>query len=158
IHRDIKPSNIIVMPNKYPKILDFGVASYISELDRDPIISTTSSSLGDINAIRAIHYTAPEQLRGKLADARSDIFSLGALFYEMLSGIPPFEGQTSVDVMKNILTEDMSFRLKASQQLPRELQHIITTALQKDPGSRYQEAGEMLEDIRQFRDSLEVSK
>jgi eukaryotic-like serine/threonine-protein kinase len=103
-----------------------------------------------------VQYMSPEQVRGLLVDARSDIFSLGVLLYEMVAGVPPFEGKTRSDIIAAILGKEPLALANHSVDGSQELDWIITKMLRKDQEDRYQTARELLNDLRVFKDKLEV--
>ncbi|WP_372365632.1 protein kinase [Candidatus Uabimicrobium sp. HlEnr_7] len=139
IHRDIKPENIMISKQQEPILLDFGIAK-----KRHIHFST-------INVLGTPNYMSPEQTQGSKIDCRSDIFSLGILFYEMLTSRLPFVGKNDFEIFKSILfKEPISLRL-LNPQIERELETICLKCLQKDPGQRYQSALEIYEDIERFK-------
>ena len=148
IHRDLKPANILAGPDLEPKLLDFGLALDLGERER-------LSQIGEIAGTP--EYLSPEQARGAgTLDARSDIFSLGAVLYELLTGVPPFRGETVVDLLRRICEEDPALPRRSNPQIPKDLQNICLKALEKDPANRYGSAREMADDLRRFLASESV--
>lgn len=140
IHRDIKPQNIMLLKNGMIKVADFGIA----ELQND-IEESNGETVG------SVHYIAPEQARGAAPDARSDIYSLGIVMYEMLTGRLPYVGDTDVEVaVKHMNTVPVSPR-EIVPEIPEELERICLKAMDADIDARYQTAGELLRDLEQFR-------
>jgi serine/threonine-protein kinase len=144
IHRDIKSSNIMLNERNQLKILDFGLAKLIK-----PSGSTDSGHTAELTALGTpfgtASYMSPEQARGEPADARSDIFSLGIVMYEMITGRLPFKGKTSVDVMHSVMHDEPA---PLGDSVPARLQQIVSKALAKNAGARYQSTEVLLEDMR----------
>jgi len=144
IHRDIKSSNIMLNERNQLKILDFGLAKLI----RPTVGSSESEHTAELTALGTpfgtASYMSPEQARGERADARSDIFSLGVVMYEMVAGRLPFKGKTSVDVMHGVMHDEPS----ALDGAPQRLQQIVFKALAKNATARYQSTEVLLEDLR----------
>ena len=140
IHRDIKPQNIMLLKNGMIKVADFGIA----ELQND-IEESNGETVG------SVHYIAPEQARGAAPDARCDIYSLGIVMYEMLTGRLPYVGDTDVEVaVKHMNTVPVSPR-EIVPEIPEELERICLKAMDADIDARYQTAGELLRDLEQFK-------
>ena len=160
VHRDIKPENIMLRPDGYVKVLDFGIAKLAEQevpaamTEHQPFL-LTETSLGSI--LGSVHYMSPEQARGAPVDRRTDIWSLGAVLYEMATGCAPFTGNTPREVLAAIETTEPPLLSRNSSQAPSELQQIVTKALQKDPGQRYQNAGEMLEALKGLHHKLDFA-
>lgn len=160
IHRDIKPDNIMLRRDGIVKVLDFGLAKLSP--DREP---TDTDSLAPterfINTaagmvIGTAHYMSPEQARGLELDARTDIWSLGCVLYEMIAGKQPFYGPTTIDVMSEILNRDPEPLLPHLPDGPRELDRVISRALRKDREERYQTVKDFLIDLKDLKRELET--
>jgi serine/threonine protein kinase/Flp pilus assembly protein TadD len=158
VHRDIKPENIIIRPDGYVKVLDFGLAkltekakpSQESAATFRPAKTESGTILGTAN------YMSPEQARGQEVDARTDIFSLGGMMYEMLTGIQPFCGETTSDIIAALLLEDPQPLSTFSNDLPVELQRIVSKSLIKDREQRYQTAKDFLRDLKSLEAEMEA--
>jgi serine/threonine protein kinase len=156
VHRDIKPSNLIITPRQTVKVLDFGVAKFIAGTQRDGIdTSQFLSTPGTI--IGTLPYMSPEQVRGDCVDGRSDIYSLGVVLYEMLSGHQPFARETQAETVSAILNFDPPFNSMVAKA-PRELLEITRKCLAKNEGDRYQSAEYLLSDLRSLSMPLETSE
>jgi len=154
VHRDIKPENVIIRPDGLVKILDFGIAK-LSELPTSGTgsseeVATALKSEGTSPGmiIGTAHYMSPEQARGKSVDARSDIFSFGIVFYELLSGRRPFEGENAMDVMGAVLHKEAVPITQLVPTLPQEIERIVNKTLRKDREQRYQTAKDLLIDLK----------
>src|SRR5689334_4325944 len=159
VHRDIKPDNIMVRRNGYVKVLDFGLAKLTETVDRTPSDAEASTRVmvqTDAGVVMGTsHYMSPEQARGRPVDARSDIWSLGVVIYELVAGRTPFEGETSTDVIVAITQKEPPPLARFAPNVPAELEWIIMKALRKDREERYQTIKELLTDLRRLKQRLE---
>ncbi len=159
VHRDIKPDNIMVRRNGYVKVLDFGLAKLTETVDRSPLDGEAATRVmvqTDAGVVMGTsHYMSPEQARGKPVDARSDIWSLGVVIYELVAGRTPFEGETSTDVIVAITQKEPPPLARFAPNVPAELDWIVMKALRKDREERYQTTRELLTDLRRLKQRLE---
>jgi Tol biopolymer transport system component len=154
IHRDIKPENIMIRHDGFVKVLDFGLVKLIEKPDTDSVGSTLVNTEAGV-VMGTAHYMSPEQARGKKVDARTDIWSLGVVTYEMVTGHTPFEGGTPGDVLSLILQREPAPLVRYSPEVPAELERIIRKALHKDREERYQTVKDFLIDLKNLRRELE---
>ncbi|HMF55568.1 MAG TPA: protein kinase, partial [Pyrinomonadaceae bacterium] len=159
IHRDIKPENVMVRrDDRIVKVLDFGLAKLTErkEVGRDtqaPTLARVDTSPGMI--IGTANYMSPEQARGLKVDERTDIFSLGAVIYEMIAGRGAFDGETPSDVISLILQKEPQPLARSAPGVPSELARIVTKALRKDREERYQVVKDLLLDLKSLKEELE---
>lgn len=164
VHRDIKPENVMLRADGYVKVLDFGLAKFIEKRllgfsNSDPDAETQDFVNTHPGAVMGtISYMSPEQARGAHVDARSDIFSLGILLYEMLTGRQPFEGPTASDVIISILQKKPKPIARFSQDVPIEIERIVEKALSKNRDERYQTIKDMLIDLKRLKRGLELEE
>ncbi len=147
VHRDIKPQNIMLLQDGTIKVTDFGIARF----------SSNATSTMTEQAIGSVHYIAPEQARGDKTDGKTDIYSVGVMMYEMLTGQLPFDGDSAVSVALMQLQSTAQRPSKINPDIPSGLEEITIKAMQKNPDSRYRSAVEMLSDIERFRLNPSIS-
>jgi len=159
VHRDIKPENIMLRPDGYAKVLDFGIAKLTEQrlASDDHTVETTGVLQTRPGLVLGTaHYMSPEQARGQKVDARSDIWSLGVVLYEMVGGSPPFRGETPSDCIASILTTEPPPLSGVLPDVPVKLESILQKALRKKSDERYQTIKEMLADLRILKGKLET--
>ena len=139
VHRDVKPGNVMITPQGTVKVMDFGIARAVS--DSAATMTSTAAVIG------TAQYLSPEQARGEGVDARSDVYSAGCLLYELVTGAPPFTGDSPVAVAYQHVREDPKMPSSINPEIPPELDAILLKAMSKNPANRYQSAAEMRSDL-----------
>ena len=139
VHRDVKPGNVMVTPEGTVKVMDFGIARAVS--DSAATMTSTAAVIG------TAQYLSPEQARGESVDARSDVYSVGCLLYELVTGAPPFTGDSPVSVAYQHVREDPRLPSSVNPAIPPDLDAILLKALSKNPANRYQSAADMRNDL-----------
>lgn len=141
VHRDIKSQNVMLLADGTIKVMDFGIARFNRETDK-----TISEK-----AIGSVHYISPEQAKGEMTDEKSDIYSVGVMLYEMLTGAKPFDGDSPVSIALMHMQATPKKPTEINGSIPEGLEEITVKAMQKQPDKRYQTAGEMIKDIEEFK-------
>ena len=157
IHRDIKPENIMVRPDGLVKVLDFGLAKLskaIAAGSEDATLAQVNTAPGVV--MGTVQYMSPEQTRGKAIDLRSDIWSLGCVIYEMLSGRAPFAGESTADLIAEIVKGHPAPLTRIAPDIPERLDEIVSKTLEKDPDERYQTVKDLLNDLRRLKKKLDL--
>jgi serine/threonine-protein kinase len=159
-HRDIKPENIMIRRDGYVKVLDFGLAKLAEQQRQTSRIITNVLSKSGVKTepgvvLGTAQYMSPEQARGQAVDARTDIWALGAVIYEMAAGRAPFEGDTTSDIIAGVLEREPVPIARYAPKLPENVEWIISKALRKDKEERYQTSKEILTDLRSVKQRLE---
>jgi TolB-like protein/Tfp pilus assembly protein PilF len=155
VHRDVKPGNVFVTERGQAKLLDFGLAKQVTKRTGVGSEEPTAGPSEDLTRAGAllgtVAYMSPEQAKGKELDARSDLYSFGAVLYEMATGVRPFPGESTGEVLEAIFTREPQAAGRVNRRVPVELERIIAKAMEKDRSLRYQSASEMQADLKRLR-------
>ena len=160
VHRDVKPDNVILRPDGLVKVLDFGLAK---QVDRgSPVSAYEAATVPNVKThpglvMGTVAYMSPEQARGKIVDARSDIFSFGSMLYQMVSGRLPFIGENDLDVVGSILHKEPRPLNQSARIIPHDVDQVIKKALRKNREERYQSMREVVADLKDIREDLRIA-
>jgi serine/threonine protein kinase len=151
VHRDLKPANVMITPAG-AKVLDFGLAKHVETIDRDaPTFTAVEAATRAGQIVGTAAYMSPEQAEGKHVDARSDLFALGALLYEMLAGRRPFSGDTRFSTLASILKASPDPLRRIRHDVPEHVERVVMRCLEKKPAARYASAAEVRRELMPYR-------
>src|SRR6266404_3598207 len=159
VHRDIKPENVMIREDGMVKVLDFGLAKPMDQVESQPSADSEAATRAFRNTapgmiVGTVQYMSPEQARGLPVDERTDIWSLAVILYEMMAGRVPFAGETTSDVIANILTKEPAALTLVPEEATKRLNEIVQRALVKDREERYLHVSDLLIDLRRLRQQL----
>lgn len=149
VHCDIKPHNILVTETGRIKVADFGIAR---------AVNSSATNKGDNSVLGSVHYFSPEQASGGKIDERTDIYSLGVVMYEMMTGVVPFEGDTAISVALQHVQDEIPLPSKYNRRIPRLVERCILKAMAKNPDDRFQSVGEMMSELRMAQGFVNTNK
>ena len=156
VHRDLKPENVMLRPDGIVKVVDFGLAKTLPTLGGSANHSTVSVRTVPGTIVGTFGYMPPEQVRGLPVDQRADVWSLGVVLHEMITGAAPFTGQSTSDVIAAVLERDPPPLSRDGKEVPSELRRIVSKALVKDREARYQSVRDLLIDLRRLRQQMDL--